>query len=282
MAMQINAGEVKRQDLLLIDVENIKVDFSKRGRQQIPTQQDIERLAKSILENPGGQLQPCRVRRLADKTVELFFGFTRYQAVKWINDNQGLQGDQRLKLKVIVTECNDLDAFLQNIDENNIRNTTTAVDDAYNQRRLRDTFGFTETQIAERYNCTVAWVAQLKRLLLLAPDIQARIGQGMSTSAALQLCDLSEDEQRKVLAVADEAGTTLKATEVKKAKRASTTAGGDHSRSMREVKGFFEALNGPSEDEPVRLFAKSVISYLAGKTSDKAFENAIHRLRENR
>lgn len=290
MAMQLDAGKVTRQDMFLIDPDNVIVDLKKRRRIILPTEKDVQSLAKSILDE--GQLQPSKARRLPNKTVELLFGFTRWQAVKWINDNgvsldnekklvvsgEPRSEESRLKLKVTLTECNDEEAFRQNIVENRVRKSTTAVDDAHNHRSLREELGYTDAQIADLYECSVAWVGQVRKLLSLPAEVQKKIGTEMSTTAALQLCDLSPAEQQQVLSIAQQTGTSVKVAEVKKAKRASATATGDASRSVKELKNFWEGLTGPAEDEAVRNFARSALHHIAGKISDKAMENAIHRL----
>lgn len=280
MATKLNAGEVSRQDIFLIYPEHIKVDYSKRGRRILPSQVDVVALAESIQDK--GQQQPCKVRALADKTVELVFGFTRYDAICYYNDHIRSESQERLKVKCTLVTCNDEEALILNIVENKMRNATNALDDAHNMRRLQELYSYDDAKLASIYKCTVAWVSQIRKLLTLPSSIQEQIGTGITVSAALHLCDLPAEQQVAVVNQAASAGTTVKIEEVKKAKRKTVGATGDASRSLKEVKDFFEGLTGPAELPAIKSFAKSSLDFIKGKISEKAYENAIHRLRENK
>ena len=62
MAMKLNAGETGRQDLFSIFPENIVVNPGENGRKEPHSQEEIESLARSILEYT--QLEPVVVRRI--------------------------------------------------------------------------------------------------------------------------------------------------------------------------------------------------------------------------
>ena len=140
MAMHLNAGEIGRADLFLILPENIVVNKADNGRAIPHSQEEIEALAHSIIDH--GQQQPVVVRRIEDKKVALVSGYGRYKAVRHIN--AVLRPDVPVKLQCKVVDCNPEEAFVRNIVENNERAATTPVDDAHNQRRLREEFGWPE------------------------------------------------------------------------------------------------------------------------------------------
>lgn len=279
MATQLSVPST-RQDIYLIDPNDLFVDFSLRGRyNSIPTQKEIEDLAHSMRDNT--QLQHVKIRKNGSDKPKLVWGYTRYQAASWLNENYKLEGKERFRLKCINTTCNDEEAIRQNIIENKERHEITAYDDAVNQRRLKEEFGYTDAKIAELYKCTVAWVSNMRKLLVLPSDIQKQIGKEISTSVALQLADLSEADARNLIQEKQQSGGKVKLTDVKKAKRSKVESTGDTTRSMKELKAFWDSLTSPAEDDKIRKFARSTMDFIKGKSSEKAYENAIKRFGNN-
>lgn len=288
--VNIDAGKTTRKEhLLLWELDKIIVDPSLRGRQKVPSSQDVAGLAKSILEK--GQLQPVLVRRIADKKVQLVFGYTRYEAVKLLRS----QGHD-IPLKAEVTTMNDQEAFVANVIENKERNVTSFVDDAFNQRRLREQLGWETAKIAELYRCTEAWVSQLTKLLNLDQPILDRVHCGeLSVTAALDLANLDTTEQHAVLAMATEVAeqqsedaklngrkkqNKVTGSAVKKAMRA-VGKGSNHNLSLKEVRDFFESLTGPAEeDKELVALCKEFGKFLAGKLTEQQMENRLRKFRQ--
>lgn len=161
-------------------------------------------LANSILTY--GQQQPVVVRRIEDKKVALVSGYGRFKAVKHINSV--LRPDTPVKLQCKVVDCNPEEAFVRNIVENNECAVTTPVDDAHNQRRLREEFGWTEQRIADFYKCSVAYISQLRKTLQLSQPIQQAVANGnMAVSAALDLVELPEAARPQAVAEATDPTT---------------------------------------------------------------------------
>ena len=105
-----------------------------------------------------------------------------------------------MKLKCCVSIMNDEEALRRSIMENRERSETTPMDDAYNQRRLREECGWTDVRISDFYKVSPPYVAVLKKLLLLPTDIQLRVHtKQISVQAAIALADLSPEEQKAVL-----------------------------------------------------------------------------------
>lgn len=289
--VKIDAGRTTRKEhLLLWELDKIIVDPSLRGRQKVPTAQDVAGLAKSILEK--GQLQPVLVRRVADQKIQLVFGYTRYEAVKLLNSE-----GHDVPLKAEVTTMNDQEAFIANVIENKERNVTSFVDDAFNQRRLREQLGWETAKIAELYRCTESWIAQLTKLLNLDQPILDRVHSGeLSVTAALDLANLDTTEQHVVLAAAQEVAeqqsedaklngrkkqNKVTGAAVKKAMRA-TGKGGDHNLSLKEVRDFFVGLTGPAEeDKELVTLCKDFGKFLAGKLSEQQMENRFRKFRKS-
>lgn len=196
MATQLQkAGDFKRQDTYLVHPKYIHADPTKRGRVILPTEEDIERMAASI--ETEGQLQPVTCRKLADQSLELVFGFTRHAAMLALA--KGKTEAEARKIKLIISDLSEEDALRKNIVENRERNLTTAVDDAHNQRRLREEYGWSEQQIADFYRMSTSRVSSLRKLLGLPKDIQARIGTDLNAAVAIELADLPVKAQRELL-----------------------------------------------------------------------------------
>ena len=97
-------------------------------------------------ENTGENPKPVQVRKVADNRVQLVLGYRRHRAALLYNLRHP---DNPMKLKCVVVTVNDEEAFRRNIVENKQRAETTPIDDAFNQRRLREEFGWTDARIAE-------------------------------------------------------------------------------------------------------------------------------------
>ena len=276
MAMQLNAGEIGRADLFSILPENIVVNEADNGRAVPHSQEEIEALANSILTYT--QQQPVVVRRIEDKKVALVSGYGRYKAVRHIN--RVLRPDNPVKLQCKVVDCNPEEAFVRNIVENNERAATTPVDDAHNQRRLREEFGWSEQRIADFYKKSVAYISQLRKTLQLSQPIQQAMANGkMAVSAALDLVELPESTRQEAVAEATDQTTGKVDSEVirKKVRDKKIQKGEAKARSIKEVRTFFEELTGPAEAEAIRGLSEAVVLFLSGKITDKQMTNALEK-----
>jgi len=172
--------------------QNIEVDPKMNGRHELP---DIQWIIDSILRH--GQLQPVTIRREAGKPV-LVAGFSRWRAVSEIN-RKGL-AEKPIQLRCCYTALDAQQAFLANIEENRVRNTTTALDDAYNCQRLANVYALTEEQIAETYRESVSWVRGRLQLIEMVPEAKKALKEGRIVgSAAKAIAKLSAEHQRNVL-----------------------------------------------------------------------------------
>ena len=274
MAMQLNAGEIGRGDLFSILPVNIVVSEADNGRAVPHSQEEIEALANSMLTY--GQQQPVVVRRIEDKKVALVSGYGRYKAVGHINSV--LRPDSPVKLQCKVVDCNPEEAFVRNIVENNERAATTPVDDAHNQRRLREEFGWTEQRIADFYKRSVAYISQLRKTLGLSQPIQQAVARGdMAISAALDLVELPEPARQQAVAEATDQTTGKVDSEVirKKVRDRKIGSGRAKARTMKEVRTFFEEQGEPG---PIRELAENILDFLAGKITDRQMRHALENV----
>jgi ParB-like chromosome segregation protein Spo0J len=208
MATKVNAGDVRRGDLLFVDPFEIKMVEELRGRHKPPTEEAVIKMAMSILEH--GQLEPVECRKIENSRLQLTLGFTRAAAVRLIRtgfiDLDGVEhpADNEFRLKVVVTDTNDDKAFIRNVVENAHRNSTTPMDDAFNQNRLRTKYGMSDAEIARLYQYKGQnTVARLKKLLSLETRFQDMVHNGtLSINGALELLDLPPHQRDSALQAA--------------------------------------------------------------------------------
>lgn len=211
---QDKSAEITRTNAFFIPPELLVMNEELQGRAKPISQQQIEERAHSIKEH--GQLQPIGVRKVKD-THEVVYGFTRAKAILWGNQT-GLFSPP-LKVLCITKTVNDEKSFQMNIVENLERNNTTPLDDAHNQNKLREQYGWKDADIAKLYKCSQTRVGQLKKILLLDKDTQNKIHEGvlpLSAGLLLAEADIPKGEIKEVIKVSTENGkvntTTLKQT----------------------------------------------------------------------
>ena len=285
MAMKLNAGEIVRQDVYLIDPENIVVVEAQNTRWQPHDDAEIASLARSFEQD--GQLQPVVVRRIADNRVQLVAGYRRYHAAQQYNQ---LHPDSPMKLKCVVSMMNDEEALRRSIVENRERAQTTAMDDAHNQRRLREECGWTDTKIAEFYKVSPPYVGTLKKLLLLPTNVQLMVhSRQISVQAAIAMTDLTAEEQKAVIApepptpaTEAQAPTTTSAPApvtsaeiIKRTREKKIQNGKKQARSLKELRDFLEGFTGPAESTNLKAFAETFLKFIQGTYTDSTMEKKL-------
>ncbi len=200
MAVALPKG-AKRTDLLHLDADTVVVKDDLRGRAYQPTDEAVQKLAVSIFQQ--GQIQPVEVRRVGNQYL-VNAGFTRTAAVRLLNHGfvygDVEYHDPALKLQCVPSAHNDEEAFERNVVENAIRNNTSPIDDAINQRKLRDKYGKSDKEIAELYGIDAARVSRLKKLLQLSEEHRRMVHFGELTfGAALDLLDSPEEEREGII-----------------------------------------------------------------------------------
>ena len=273
MAARINAGDVGRGDVFFIDPQEIIVDEKLNGRWTPHDGEAVEGMAKSF--EAEGQLQPVQVRKVADNKVQLVLGYRRHRAALLHNQRHP---DSPMKLKCVVVTVNDEEAFRRNIVENKQRAETTPIDDAFNQRRLREEFGWTDARIAEFYSMTSSYVGLLKKLLILPTAAQLHVHKReLSVQAAAALADLPAGEQKQALA-SRQPGESLSKSVVKQVREKKIARGGKQSRSLAEVRSFLEGLTGPAERPQVKELCGLLLEYIQGRLADDTMAQRLSAL----
>lgn len=303
MALKVNAGDdVRRGDLFHVDPFQIIVKEELRGRRFPPTGEQIVEMAMSIFDNT--QRQPIECRRVAENRLQSTAGFTRINAIRLIREGfEGTDGvhrhDPDFKVQVRIVDCNDETALRNNIVENAHRNETSDIDDAHNQNTLRERYGYDDTKIAQlyQYKNTVK-VGRLRKLLQLSVEEQMLVHTGkLGTQAAIDALELPSDKRTELFSsLADENGKingSAVADQVRDHILADNNnevvvlAGSDveddekkskfKARTVRNIRQYFEGLK-EADDPSLQRFASDMLKWVAGKSSDKAMDNALNRL----
>lgn len=309
MATKINAGDgVKRGDLYMVDPYQVVVKEELRGRHLPPTDEQIIDMALSMKEH--GQRQAVECRKVDNDKLLLVLGFTRTAAARMIRTgfvdpetNETIK-DENFMLKVVITDANDSKAFINNIVENAHRNQTSPMDDAFNQHRLRDQYGYSDADIRRLFQYKdTAKVSRLRRLLSLPELAQLIVHEGrLPVQAALDVMDIQDEEARnqaweKIYAECEANGKT-KASDVRTMVRQhhlnddspedgqETTQEPEKPedtrnvksckpRSAKEMRSYWENVSQNHADDTVKQMAEVVILWMAGKRADKTLTKAI-------
>lgn len=148
----------------------------------------LEELAESIRQH--GILQPLLVRK-SPQGFEIIAGERRWKAAK----RAGLK-----TVPVIVEEVDEEKKLELALVENLQREDLNPMELARGIRKLAETFGLTQEEIAERIGKKRSTVANILRLLELPEDIQKLIENGtLSPGHAKALLGLLKEEQRAIL-----------------------------------------------------------------------------------
>jgi ParB-like chromosome segregation protein Spo0J len=312
MAVKINTGdsEYTRQDYFFVDPFEVEVREELRGRHKPPTDEQIVDMAVSM--HTHGQRQPVEARKVENNRLRLNLGFTRTAAARLIRNgfkyldpetNTELEiKDEEFKLKVVISDANDQKAFENNIVENCHRNQTSPVDDAHNQQRLRDKYGYTDGAITKLYRYKDEnKVARLRRLLSLPNNVQDQVHLGLlPVQAAIDLLDLPEDKRDEAIAAATNKEGVVVASQVRSVvrehilndeeKKGSTSGNGSggngggnkppatKARVLSEVRTFLQDQADNNQDEAIQKFCKNMLSWIAGKRTDKFMKDQLDAL----
>lgn len=314
-----------RSDAFKIAAGRLVLKDELRGRKYRPTDHEVMSLAASI--HATGQLQPCIVRRVGTKPhyqLELVAGYTRAAAVRLINEGFDWKDDEgktvrihdpAYMLSVVLRAGNDREALVTNITENLERRQTNPIDDALNQRRLRDSYGMTAKQIAHLYRTTTKVVEEREQLLQLDDETQEKIARGkLSLTAALNLLEIKPEKREAAIVAATQddgrvnSGTIRAAlretiwtgqaegaagsdgasaggsttTTPTKANGASSGAAERAKRTMGDLRKFFKGEVEAVDNGPTRKkFFEDCLKFCDGKLTEKTFSKKVDEALKN-
>lgn len=293
----------KRSEMWKVDPATLKIDKDLRARHFAPNKQAVRELAYSIYKQ--GQLQPSEVRKVAGGEWQLTSGYTRAEAVQMIRDGFELHGetihDPGYLLSVCISQCTDDDAFIHAITENNARNATTPVDDAFNQQRLRERYGMSNKDIAKLYGCDAAAISRNSKLLTLPAATLRKLHEGqLSYSVAQTLADIPAEHHEVLTAPMDDGKPVTKQVVIErvviervgaindsKQEVAQAEEGAPPSKPISKPKGMRssnqmrEMLKDYITDEtnPVsKVTAKLFLAYLLNQASKQDVEEGMRKI----
>lgn len=312
MARKFNLEEQPRRgDVFFFKPEDILVREVNRGRKYQPTPERVLARAESMMDY--GQEQPVTCR-IENGGPVLILGFTRSNAARLIRqgftDSEGnFRQDPDFVLQSKIVQCDDKEAFVHNIVENAHRDETSPIDDAWNQERLRTQYGYNNAEIARvyRYN-DVQKVYRNEKLLELPEELQQKVHfKQLTVNAAIDYLNAPVDQRDEILKQALKEDGSVDGSALRNAAREAILSGNilndddldeiaeesdasstqkrrnrspkAPSRSMRDVRKFFEAMKESEDNDPaLKDFAKSMLTWVKGKKTDKALNNAFNRL----
>lgn len=159
-------------------------------------EESIKELAANILQN--GLIQPITVRPVNndEKPFEIVCGERRYRA--W---RENLKGNPKFPSQIpcIVMEMSDEEALDAMITENLQRKDVDPIEEAFAFGQLYQ-HGKSIEVIAERFGKSKRFITERIKLDKLLPELKKMVtDEKLHIGAALHVCKLTEDEQRKFL-----------------------------------------------------------------------------------
>lgn len=180
--------EEKEEILDFAKIQSLPID-KVRPRQGQPRtdfdEKSLEDLALSIKEY--GLLNPITVTKEGDY-YEILAGERRYRA----SLKNGLQS-----IDAIVKDYEEKDIEVLSLIENVQREDLSAIEEAAAYKKLIDSFGLTQDEIAQKMGKSRSYIANTIRLLKLNEEEKSALSQGtISPSQARSLLSLSDEEKR--------------------------------------------------------------------------------------
>lgn len=246
---------------------------------------DVKALAQSILEI--GQEQPVKVRPGQHGEPILIFGFGRVEAIQYLVE----QGHEILVKATVDTTTDETAAFQRNLAENIQRKELSPVDYLYVIQTLKEKHGMTQKQIGGVLNRKDAWVSVTARLSKFgelldkktADKIYAKLHSGDITitqgwDAIAKDGKAFEKAAMELLEGAAARGIAVdEPVEGENGESAPEEKGRKQLRA-KQIKEYFETLQGPGSDARHAAIADVVIKLIDGKIkSVKALTNGLDK-----
>lgn len=295
MATKFEA-EVKKGTTYKVDPNDVTFDLTKN--RQI-TEESIEKMYQDFVNAGGKQLTPGACKKNAQGVLSLIFGHRRVLAMRLYNERHP---DNKMMFEFRLENVNDEEAFIMRIRENNDRENCSPIDDAINQRYLRETYSYTDTKISEVYGWTQTKVSQYKKLLNLCEKARDLVRSGdLSVQAAQLLAEQDEAKQLDILneatqeepattAIAVYEGNAVQDAEVvdskpkpkPKKKSISKTVleksranGGSAPRNVSNLIEFFQLHTGAVEPITKQMLFKAFELYAKGKINEMTMSDFV-------
>jgi ParB family chromosome partitioning protein len=180
------SSDLGEMPFVYLDVEAIRPN-PRQPRQDFDSE-SLEELAASIRES--GLVQPLVVRQVGD-AHELVAGERRWRASKLAGLGQ---------VPCLVREMAEAESLLISLVENLQREDLNPIDEAEAYARLRNDFGQSQEQVAQRVGKSRVAVANSLRLLNLAAEMREDVRDGtISAGHARALLGVTDEARRRAL-----------------------------------------------------------------------------------
>lgn len=198
--METNINSTKRTDIYSVDPRNVVVVDNFNVRRDFA----IDELKEQI--KLQGVLNPITVVPFKDENGDekyrLVDGERRLRAtLAAISEGADIK---RIKAIFLPRNTKEEDLLIEQMMRNEGKNFTE-YESAIMFQRFRDKFGYTQSEIAQKFGKSITFIGRCLSLLDLAPEIQEKIEKGeISTGAVRQIVGLNkEDESAQIAAVQD-------------------------------------------------------------------------------
>lgn len=196
----ININSTKRTDIYSVDPRNVVVVDNFNVRRDFA----IDELKEQI--KLQGVLNPITVVPFKDENGDekyrLVDGERRLRAtLAAISEGADIK---RIKAIFLPRNTKEEDLLIEQMMRNEGKNFTE-YESAIMFQRFRDKFGYTQSEIAQKFGKSITFIGRCLSLLDLAPEIQEKIEKGeISTGAVRQIVGLNKgDDNAQIAAVQD-------------------------------------------------------------------------------
>lgn len=185
------------EEMVSLDIE--KVDPPIDAARDLIDPEQVRELAESIRSQ--GLLQPILCRPLNGR-FEVVAGHRRWLAHRLIGE---------VKIKSLVREMTDEEVYIIRAIENDQREDLNPIEKAKGYQRLRDKFGLSQEQIAQKMGRSRETIIRFLKLLKIPEEFQIALAKKkLSIGVALCLNEIDDDLSKKYyFAAAVENGVTL-------------------------------------------------------------------------
>ena len=283
-----NPSAPAAEEYRLLETSEITVSEDMNSRFALAATDTLE---EDILKR--GQVHPVICRRFGSEII-LTAGYRRHRAIAKINEIPGLLSEP-MKIKVLLRDIDEKEAFLISISENQNRQNISILDAGWQASQLMKKYDMTQKEVAEHYGKNQSWVSRVCKLLTLDPDVREQISSGaLSYTDALELLSIEDKTERSELAEkmisSDSNGSKVTREEVRSKTRSgkkkvgkvpSVVATDDRGRiTLKQSRELFERWGTPNVErgekrKPIHAICSAIASYLDGKMQEKSLRKVL-------
>ena len=272
--MDTNINSTKRTDIYSVDPRNVVVVDNFNVRRDFA----IDELKEQI--KLQGVLNPITVVPFKDENGDekyrLVDGERRLRAtLAAISEGADIK---RIKAIFLPRNTKEEDLLIEQMMRNEGKNFTE-YESAIMFQRFRDKFGYTQSEIAQKFGKSITFIGRCLSLLDLAPEIQEKIEKGeISTGAVRQIVELNKDDEAAQVAAVQDAVDDAKS----KGKKSATVKniGGDtkSQKDLKKVVSGIKILIEATVQAKIHIEDMSARELIAALHNAESMEDVIAKL----